>query len=294
MGPGGQAFGCGQCLPCRLNQRRVWTARIMLEAAQHEDNAFVTLTYRDEHLPADRSLHPETTRYFLDRLRKRVGYRSFRFFLCGEYGDLTSRPHYHLALFGYPCCEHGQTQRDMRGQPMADCCVPCATLSEVWGRGSVFVGGLEEDSAQYICGYVTKKMTRADDPRLNGRHPEFTRQSRNPGIGAGAAPEIASKMMQFNLDQRQADVPSALRFGRKLLPIGRYMKKKIREQIGREDTEPKESQLKRSAELLPLRNAARNSKEEPSFKKHLVASKAGKVASIEARFKIFNSGKDQL
>lgn len=132
-------------------------------------------------------------------------------------------------------------------------------------------------------------MTARDDARLKGRHPEFSRSSMNPGIGAGAAAEIASTLLQFNLDQREADVPSALQYenGRKL-PLGRYMKKKIREQIGRDDVEPKASQLARSKELLPMRNDLRNSKTEFSLKKKLLDSKAGKVASLEARFRIFN------
>ena len=44
-------FGCGQCLPCRVNKRRLWTNRIMLESMCHDDNAFVTLTYNDDNIP---------------------------------------------------------------------------------------------------------------------------------------------------------------------------------------------------------------------------------------------------
>ncbi len=42
--------GCGQCLGCRLDYRRMWGMRIAHEAALWEHlggNSFITLTYRD-------------------------------------------------------------------------------------------------------------------------------------------------------------------------------------------------------------------------------------------------------
>lgn len=104
----GQAFGCGQCLPCRVNRRRIWTHRIMLEAAQYHDNSFVTLTYDEEKLPVDLSVTPRTLQLFMKRLRK-VYPNRIRYFGVGEYGDQTMRPHYHLALFNFASCARGQT-----------------------------------------------------------------------------------------------------------------------------------------------------------------------------------------
>ena len=43
--------GCGQCIPCRINKRREWVGRLTLEAGLYTDNAFLTLTYDDAHLP---------------------------------------------------------------------------------------------------------------------------------------------------------------------------------------------------------------------------------------------------
>ena len=92
--------GCGQCLPCRINKRREWTFRLELEASLHEHNSFVTLTYADQFLPEDGSVNPRHTQLWLKRLRKVLDPRKVRFFLCGEYGDQTFRPHYHACLFG--------------------------------------------------------------------------------------------------------------------------------------------------------------------------------------------------
>ena len=42
---------CGTCIGCRLERSRQWAVRITHEAQLYEDNCFVTLTYRDAHLP---------------------------------------------------------------------------------------------------------------------------------------------------------------------------------------------------------------------------------------------------
>ena len=49
----GVSFGCGQCKGCRVNKRRQWTHRILLESMCHESSAFVTLTYDNDHLPKE-------------------------------------------------------------------------------------------------------------------------------------------------------------------------------------------------------------------------------------------------
>lgn len=122
VSPAGPVYGCGQCMPCRLNKRRVWAHRIMLEAYQYEHNAFVTLTYAPEKLPENGSLVPEHVQSWLKRLRARVAPSKFRFFLVGEYGDESERPHYHAALFGFRSCVYGQSQYSKR---RSTCCHWC-------------------------------------------------------------------------------------------------------------------------------------------------------------------------
>lgn len=218
------AFPCGQCMPCRLNRRRIWSHRILLEASQHDENAFVTVTYRDDCCPV--SLDPVCLRNFIKRLRKAYVGATFRYYAVGEYGDRTGRPHYHLALFGYPPCS-GSRQ-------LGECtCNPCSTVRKAWGFGHVFVGILAPESAQYIAGYVVKKL-QSGHPELRGRYPEFSRMSRNGigGIGVGACPSVSSKLMQLrSMEVKLLDVPVALRHGSKKLPLGRYLRGKIREAV---------------------------------------------------------------
>lgn len=219
----------------------------MLEAAQYENNAFVTLTYNDEHLsklsaPCGLpSLDPKAYRYWLDRMRKEIGYSQLRYFIAGEYGDETERPHYHVALFNFATCLRGRTyRRPGSSRPLWDrCCPQCKLVGDTWGKGDVDLGTLETDSAQYISGYVTKKMTSKNDARLLGRYPEFSRQStQNGGIGSGLMHDVASTLMSFNLDTTQSDVPVTLRHGNRELPLGRYLRRKLRVLMGQNPEVP--------------------------------------------------------
>lgn len=75
---------------------------------------------------------------------------------------------------------------------------------------------------------TSQKMTHRCDPRLHGREPEFARMSLRPGIGAVAITPVVS----FCAQTRQV-VPSGLRYGdRRLLPLGRYLRKKIAGELG--------------------------------------------------------------
>jgi hypothetical protein len=200
----------------------------MLETVQHKDNAFVTLTYDQESLPEDGSVNPKHLSSFLKKLRiklEREGHENpIRYYGVGEYGDRDQRPHYHLALFGYENCWRGHTHFGRKN----GCCVQCTRLTDTWRKGGVYVGSLTRESAAYIAGYVTKKLTDPDDERLGGRHPEFARMSRKPGIGGDAAHDIASTLLTHNIKY----VPHCLRVEGQKVPLGPYLKDKVREYTG--------------------------------------------------------------
>lgn len=280
----GAAYACGKCMPCRFNKRRTWTHRLMLESLCHKDNTFLTLTYSDLHLPDGGTLVPDHLQDWLKRLRWRLEPDHFRFFGVGEYGDKSDRPHYHVALFNVKGCEHGVTRYK---DDSSRCCSRCMLFTHTWTHGNVFAGKLELHSAQYIAGYVTKKMTAPDDSRLNGRYPEFMRSSRRPGIGVPAMWDVASTMMQHGLDDMMVDVPSAVRMGGKMLPYGRTLTRKLREMIGRDPNMPQEKLDEIQAKMLPLREAAKRSKSHPALTQQIVKAGDGKVAQIDARNLIF-------
>lgn len=151
----------------------------------HERNSFVTLTYDQEHVPADGSLRLEDWQKFAKRVRKELG--PFRFFHCGEYGSENKRPHYHALLFGldfgHDKVSYSRTLYGSR------------TLDRLWGQGFTSIGNLTYESAAYVARYVMKKLTGPQGEeryqRVNGDgevwsvKPEYCTMSRRPGIGAG-------------------------------------------------------------------------------------------------------------
>lgn len=275
----------------------------MLEANESSDNAFCTLTYRDKDLPLSGSglptLEPKHLQDWLKRLRysfDQVGKelnlnqpKRLRFYAVGEYGDDTQRPHYHVALFGYPAC-HWINSRYSKLR--ANCCSACDLVRDTWGHGHILLGTLEAASAGYMAGYVTKKLTRSDDPRLGDRHPEFARMSLRPGIGAHFMHEVASSLMQFNLEEAaQGDVPSSLRHGSRTLPLGRYLRRKLRTLVGKEPHAP-QSTLDAVAETLrPLFIDARHSEKNPSAKTHIMEAHAQKARSLIGKTTIYKQRK---
>ena len=76
---------CGQCIGCRLQKSLDWAVRCVHEKSLHEESSFVTLTYDDEHLPANGSLVYRDFQLFMKRYRKITG-SGVRFLMCGEYG----------------------------------------------------------------------------------------------------------------------------------------------------------------------------------------------------------------
>lgn len=266
--------------------------RILLEAYQHADNAFITLTYSDETLPTSGSLIPEDLTRWLKRLRFEIRPARVRYYAVGEYGTESQRPHYHIAMFGYPNCRRGQSRLGLKERMVNKdfkCCSSCDLIYKTWEKGGVFVGALEAKSAQYVAGYVMKKMTSQRDYRLNGRHPEFARMSLKPGIGDGAMHDVANELLKFNLDSTQDDVPVVLRHGKKLLPLGRHLRRRLRTMIGKEADAPEAALQRQAEEMRPLQILAKQDKENVSLKSQIVLSRQNKNASLEAREKIHKS-----
>jgi len=237
----GRVFACGKCVACRINKRRIWTHRVLLEASEHVCSSFVTLTYRPEDLPKGATLVPRDLQLFLKRLRQRRdrGRDHFRFFGCGEYGELRGRPHYHAILFGVAGClfaeERGFVCRDRRRR----FCASCSVVREAWGLGHTLNVPFVEECAAYVTGYVANKLSRPGAPGLRGRHSEFGRMSNRPGIGQSAMWNVASDLLAGErAGVRLADVPLSLARGDAAWPLGRYLRGELRRMTGRPDVQP--------------------------------------------------------
>lgn len=228
--------GCGQCMPCRFNRRRVWTGRLLLESDLYPVSCFATLTYDKDHVPGE--LVPRDLQLFLKRLRKRLFPQKVRFYGVGEYGDVNLRPHFHIVLFGVGAgLKVGLHGAKVNGVIQRNCsCVIC----ESWTDGLVHVGEVNDKTLAYTCKYVTKMMTSKKDKRLEGKYPEFSRMSlggrdKKGGIGLGAVRFILDAVTTNGgaaYVNRMGDVPGRIRTSGRMWPLGRYLLGKLRADYG--------------------------------------------------------------
>ncbi|WNK15076.1 MAG: replication initiator protein [Microvirus sp.] len=180
---------CGRCIGCRLERTRQWAVRCMHEAKVHDQNCFVTLTYDDAHLPGPSLVYADFQR-FMKRLRKAMG--RTRFFMCGEYGPELGRPHFHAILFGINFADRKPWKKTDSGGLL----YRSSLLEKLWPFGFSTIGAVTFESAAYVAGYCSKKITGdladvhykrldPDTGELVQLEPEFGHMSLKPGIGAG-------------------------------------------------------------------------------------------------------------
>lgn len=210
---------CGQCTGCKLRKRKDWATRMELEAYSHDKESiwFITLTYDDDHVPTQntetgeifkggvnvwrdaserprtvQTLNVEDIQLFMKRLRKAVS-GPLRYFLAGEYGDNTSRPHYHMILYGWNPDDLKPIHRLSRfGHYTSD------KLIKVWGQGTVDIAQATPETYNYVAGYVTKKLYGNDKDKYKkmGLIPPFCVMSRKPGLGDAWFQENQERLWQ--------------------------------------------------------------------------------------------------
>lgn len=193
---------CRTCIGCRLDYARNWANRMLLELDHHNGKAvFVTLTYNDASIPINHSkldfdgfaplslegqLCPRDVELWLKRVRKFYRYTKIRYYLCGEYGDHTHRPHYHAILFGLCMDDFDGLYPVMRNE-LGQLSYSCASMESLWGNGYILIAPAEYRTFAYVSRYVIKKSygyRQDNDPMLKYYEPEFSRMSRRPGLGA--------------------------------------------------------------------------------------------------------------
>jgi len=178
-------------MACRVAKTREWTTRLFHESLYHADNCFITITFRDEDLPADRSLSKRTLQLFIKRLRKKIGVK-IKYYAVGEYGDRFEREHYHLLIFGWkPPFEDLYFAYRKKGKNY----YASRTISVIWTYGFNTVGNVTRDSCQYVAGYVRKKISgKGQYSKYGKRLPPFALQS--TGIGACYAFENRDRLQE--------------------------------------------------------------------------------------------------
>jgi hypothetical protein len=184
---------CGQCIGCRLERSRQWAMRCLHESSLYESNSFITLTYDDSNLPAGGSLNYPDFQRFMKRLRKNSK-SAIRFYMGGEYGESTARPHFHACLFGYDFPDKVFFRKSASGEKL----YTSKFLESLWPFGLSSIGDVTFASAAYIARYCVQKVTGdaadahyscpefvdEDGVIRSSVVPEFNHMSLKPGIGA--------------------------------------------------------------------------------------------------------------
>lgn len=213
-----QEIPCGHCYACRLSYAADWATRLMLEKTYYPDDEcwFVTLTYDDEHLVTPEEyeytepltkymlahdIKPKTTIYKNDgtwngtlipehvqtfirdlRYMYKDNPRKIRYYLCGEYGTETLRPHYHLIIFGAPFKDLYDCHIDKNFKE----CWKAQEIDKLWKYGTITQAcHVEWSNCGYVARYCMKKV--GDTWSIKewaklGKSPEFVRMSRDIGF----------------------------------------------------------------------------------------------------------------
>lgn len=226
---------CGNCLGCRLDYARDWSARLMHEYQMHDPNEcwFITFTYDDAALAAtfydpsvDRlrlgadslgeaawfpNLDPRDMTLFWKRLRKYISSRypdrKIVYFQAGEYGERRGRCHYHAIVYDLPL-----DQKDLHENGVSELghtTWRSDLLERLWRNGNVIVGKVTLESCAYVARYTLKKAKEMWEYDYTNRVRPFVRMSRNPGIGCtyvDAHPELFS-VSRFPLARQGKEEP---------------------------------------------------------------------------------------
>lgn len=253
---------CGSCLECRLNYSRVWAERCMVEVPYHDTAYFLTLTYDDYHLPTEEVVHPDTgeiitahslnrrdMQLFFKKLRKHFTGHRISYFMCGEYGSETHRPHYHCILYGAPLDDLVLYRKSVEGNNYYN----SDTLNKLWSNGFVVVGDVTFESCAYTARYCLKKQTgkvaREEVYIKNGLMPEFTGMSTRPAIGRAFYEDNKEKLYSND----HVSIPTAAG-GRQIRP-NKYYDKLYEKDEPEKFAKIKEQRLQRAEDFKEVKMA---------------------------------------
>lgn len=158
--------GCGRCLECKRKRSREWTIRNLHQAETTNigNVSMLTLTYDKHHIHPDYGLHHKDFQNFIKKLRNNYPIK-IKYFMCGEYGPKTHRPHYHALIYGPTFAEIDEA----------------INKHHLWPHGFVHIGYMfGPQMVQYVAQYTLKKQKHSDY-KLIGVKPPYIVASK--GIG---------------------------------------------------------------------------------------------------------------
>lgn len=192
---------CGKCPDCLKRLASSWSFRLMQEEKISSSAYFLTLTYDTTTVPITpngfMNLCKRDLQLFFKKLRLKND-EKLKYFVVGEYGGRTRRPHYHLLLFN----------------------AILETVQPAWDKGSIHYGLVTGASVGYTLKYMMKPskvpMHKNDD-----RQREFRLMSKGLGVSY-----MSEAMYNWHMQDVVSRVYCTLADGKKIA-MPRYYKDKI-------------------------------------------------------------------
>lgn len=188
------------------------------------------------------SLAKPDVQKFMKRLRK-TNPLKLSYYLVGEYGGKTKRPHYHIILFN----------------------ARLDTIAPAWGLGSCHFGTVEAASIGYCLKYISKP-TRIPQFKTDDRQKEFALMSK--GLGLSYLTPAMTAWHNATDDRLYANLPDG-----KKCTLPRYFKERL-------FTQDKRNAISLHYELLHLQKL-QEQKFPENFHRHYLNHKAAVQAAFK-------------
>lgn len=205
---------CGKCVACRINKANEWKNRLLCESKERKYKYFITLTYDEENVP--NFLEKSHLKKFLKDLKNYFYYHFDKeipkYFACGEYGEKSFRPHFHLILFTNNKLDLVYHSH-IKGLDYNY--YNCDIISKFWKYGFHIITEATTETFTYVCGYTLKKQIKGvQDYQVLNIQPPFILVSKNMG-------------KNYYLDNFDKVIDNSLTIGSSIIAPTPYFKKYV-------------------------------------------------------------------
>lgn len=233
----GTHAACGRCFNCVARRASSWSFRLFYHGLNSDMAYFVTLTYDEAHVPRTPNGYKTLVRskrrrpkgvkwpphphdeFAIQGFFKRLRFAAFgssqsklKYYVCGEYGGHSFRPHYHALIFDLPLefLVGADAKFVALEQLSLDGKVPYRCPS--WSFGHITVGEVNGASIGYTLKYM-QKPHRIPLHRNDDRCPEFANMSKGLGLSYLTANMVAwhkadlTERMYCSMDGKKICMP---------------------------------------------------------------------------------------
>lgn len=193
---------CGKCESCKLNRSKEWANRIQKETKYHKECWFFTMTYNEENIKYAANdkgvwatLVKRDVQLFWKRMRKAYKGQPKKYYVAGEYGPKTSRPHYHAIIFGLEINDL-KICKISQGNKLGDTYWSSEKIDKIWGMGNVIIAKATYETANYVARYTTKKQYNKEDKNV-----PYEKEFLNMSKGIGKQYYIEHKKQIYKTDE---------------------------------------------------------------------------------------------